>query len=302
MLIDPNVQNPTTIALTSSQLFTLTVTDIVSGCNDTDDVLVSVTGGALTVDVNANPNPSCAGNLVQLMAITGGGTGNYTYVWTSNPVGFNSTIPNPAVYPTISTTYIVVVNDGFNTVSDSVLVVVNPLPIMPDTPVGPDTVDLKSITSSVYTTNSAATGDSLVWEIAPTSTGVITWLANTATVIWNPNYLGLAYIKVKAINNCGSSSWSPEKITFVDNTTGIIQYEAISIVLYPNPNQGIFFIKSSENISKIIIFEQIGKAIAEVQNPDENFKYDYSELPVGVYFVRIMGEKFNVVRKIIITK
>jgi len=176
------------------------------------------------------------------------------------------------------------------------------LPIIPDTPVGPDTVDLKSITSSVYTTNSAATGDSLVWEIAPTSAGVITWLANTATVIWNPNYLGLAYIKVKAINNCGSSSWSAEKITFVDNTTGIIQYEAISIVLYPNPNQGIFFIKSSENISKIIIFEQIGKAIAEVQNPDENFKYDYSELPVGVYFVRIMGEKFNVVRKIIITK
>ena len=302
MLVNPNIQNPTTINLTSSILFTLTVTDVSSGCVGSDQILVTVTGGILSVDVTATPNPSCAGDLVQLMSIPSGGTGNYTYVWSSNPSGFASTLPNPTVYPTISTTYIVVVNDGFMTASDSLLIVVNPLAGIPSMPIGPDTIDLNTIIFTEYTTTATIAASSYIWELTPASAGTISGIDTIGTVTWNPTYLGTATIKVKAVNTCGESSWSTEKHTFVDNTTGIPSYGSLHIDLYPNPNNGIFSIRSSEKISRVMIFEQLGKPIAEIEQPDMLFVYDYSHLPVGVYIVHIVSTTKIVVKKIIITQ
>ena len=302
MLVNPNIQNPVTINLTTSVQFTLTVTDGVSGCTGSDQVLVTVTGGQLSVDATANPSTVCTGDSVQLMAIVSGGSGNYTYSWSSNPSGFNSTIANPVVYPTISTTYTVVVNDGFNNVSDWISVNVNPIPEIPTTPVGPDTVDVANTSNSVYTTTITAYASSYVWELMPSNAGTISGTDIVGTIDWNQNYLGLAYIKVKAVNGCGESVWSSEKTTFVDNTTGISNYDApIDVVLYPNPNNGEFYIKSSEILSEVILFDQMGKLISKFQKPDENQKFDYSQLNPGVYFVHIVGFKMNVVKKIIIT-
>ena len=297
LLLNANVQNPTTANLTTTVQFTLTVTDG-NGCTGNDQMLVTVTGGPLSVNPTATPSTVCAGNVVQLMANAGGGTGNYTYTWTSNPSGFTSTVANPTVYPTITTTYMVIVNDGNATVSGNTLVTVNPLPGTPSQPNGQDSVDVKSVVSSVYTT-SASPADSLVWDIT-TSAGVVTWTGiTTVTVIWNPNFMGTATIKVKALNSCGESPWSLEKHVFVDNTTGIVSYnEPRSIVLFPNPNNGEFFIKSNETLSKIIVFDQLGRTIAEFRY-DELQKYDCTKLPNGVYFVHIMGTKITTIKFII---
>ena len=296
LLLNANVQNPTTANLTATVQFTLTVTDG-NGCTGNDQMLVTVTGGPLSVNPTATPNTVCAGNIVQLMANAGGGTGNYTYTWTSNPSGFTSTLANPTVYPTITTTYMVTVNDGNATVSGNTLVTVNPLPGTPSQPNGNDSVDIKTVVSSVYTT-SASPADSLVWDIT-TSAGTITWNGiTTATVYWNPNFMGTANIRVKSINSCGESQWSVEKHVFVDNTTGIEAYNPSSIVLYPNPNNGGFFIKSSETLSKIIVFDQLGRTIAEFRY-DELQKYDCTKLPNGVYFVHIMGAKISTIKIII---
>ena len=131
LLVNPNVQNATTINLTSTVLFTLTVTDQASGCISNDQVLVTVSGGPLSVDATGDPNPVCSGNPVQLMALVSGGTGSNTFSWTSNPPGFTSTLPNPVATPILSTTYRVVVNDGSSTVHDSVEIIAMPLPEIP---------------------------------------------------------------------------------------------------------------------------------------------------------------------------
>ena len=300
MFINPNIQYPVTVALTSSQLFTLTVTDA-SGCTGTDQVLVTVTGGVLSVHATASPDPSCAGNMVQLMAITGGGTGNYSYSWSSNPPGFTASIPNPAVYPVFTTTYIVTVNDGFTTVTDSVDQNVNPLVGIPVEPVGPDTVDLKSTVSSVFTTNSAFAATSFFWELQPTGAGVISGNDTVGTVAWNPNYLGLAHIRVKAMNGCGESQWSQDKITFVDNTTGVMTHTMFDVMIYPNPNDGLFFIRSSEPLLKVRIFDITGNSIAQIVRPVKDYPFDYRQLPSGVYFVHIAGLKIDVVRSFILS-
>jgi len=59
--------------------------------------------GQLTSSPTTTPETVCAGASVQLDAVVSGGLGpyTYTYTWTSNPVGFTSTISNPVVNPTV---------------------------------------------------------------------------------------------------------------------------------------------------------------------------------------------------------
>ena len=131
LLIDPDVQNPQTVNLTATTIFSLTVTNQATLCLNTDEVTVTITGGPLSVNPVAIPSSICRSESAQLYSNAGGGSENYTYQWTCNPPGdppWSSTLPNPLVTPDTSTHYFVVVNDGFNTSSGSTFVTVFPLP------------------------------------------------------------------------------------------------------------------------------------------------------------------------------
>ena len=110
--------------------FTFTVTDS-KGCIASDIMQVTLNGTALAVLATAVPQTICNnGASVQLNAAASGGNSqtSITYSWTSVPAGFTSAIQNPVVNPTQTTTYNILVNDGFNTATNSVIVTVNPLP------------------------------------------------------------------------------------------------------------------------------------------------------------------------------
>jgi len=303
MLIDPNVQNPTTIALTSSQLFTLTVTDIVSGCTGSDQVLITITGGPLSVDATATPDTSCTGDSIQLMAIVSGGSGNYTYSWSSNPSGFSSTIANPVVYPTITTTYTVVVNDGFNTISDWVIVTVNHLPEIPAIPVGPDTIDLYYTTTSDYSTSPVANADYYIWVLEPSNMGTIAGNGTSVIITWS-GVLGQANLSVKAVNPCGQSDLSQPLSIYVDNTVGMEDMEKNKITIYPNPNNGRFTISSSYvGISEVYLYNLYGRAVMNFSVSLFNEKIvtmDCSNLSKGIYFVKVLIGKESRIRKVVV--
>lgn len=104
-------------------------TDItVQGSHTTSHLVNSVLNSLPTVNATATPTTVCPGSNVQLNAGASGGSGSYTYTWTSNPLGFTSSIATPVVSPSITTIYNVDVFDGVNTVSDQVNVTVNTLP------------------------------------------------------------------------------------------------------------------------------------------------------------------------------
>ena len=83
----------------------------------------------MSVLAEASDNLTCSGESVQLGAIPSGGSGIYTYSWTSDPIGFTSELLNPYVTPANTTTYYVTVNDGYNTAVGQTTIVVNPLPL-----------------------------------------------------------------------------------------------------------------------------------------------------------------------------
>lgn len=78
---------------------------------------------------SANPNPACLGDEVTLSAnIFIPTTGNYSYTWSSIPVGFSSTNAVDFHTPSETTTYLLEVNDGILTSSHELTVEVNQNP------------------------------------------------------------------------------------------------------------------------------------------------------------------------------
>jgi hypothetical protein len=86
-------------------------------------------GGPLGVTATAYPSEICFGGSSNLTATGTGGTTNYTYLWTSTPSGFTSTLQTPTVFPETTTVYTVTIDDGFNFSQSMVPVTVNQLPI-----------------------------------------------------------------------------------------------------------------------------------------------------------------------------
>ncbi len=129
MLDDPDIQTPTTVSLTASTEFTLEVEDDQSNCIGTDKMWVNVVGGPLGITLDANALVICQGELVNLYAYPDGGSGEYTYSWTSDPAGFTSTDQNPSDYPDVTTTYYLEITDGFTILNTDITIQVNPKPL-----------------------------------------------------------------------------------------------------------------------------------------------------------------------------
>lgn len=83
----------------------------------------------LAVVATANPTSILPGATSQLNATASGGTGTYTYAWTSVPAGFTSALQNPLVSPTVTTQYNVTVNDGAGNAQGNVTVTVTAVPL-----------------------------------------------------------------------------------------------------------------------------------------------------------------------------
>jgi hypothetical protein len=131
LLINPNLQNPQTVNLTLTTVFTLEVTNQASLCKNTDDVIVSISGGPLNANPISVPAAVCRGITAQVFANPGGGSGSYTYAWSCTPPGtppWTSSLANPLVSPDSTKTYHLSLSDGFNTVQGTTLLTVFQLP------------------------------------------------------------------------------------------------------------------------------------------------------------------------------
>ena len=127
MVVNPNAATTQTVALTSNQTYTLTVSNAQGGCSSTDQVTIHISGSNMTANASATPSSICQGvGTSTLRAQAGGGTGNYTYMW-SPTTGLQSA-PNAAVVtaqPDQTTTYTCQVSDGITTQNVTATVTVN---------------------------------------------------------------------------------------------------------------------------------------------------------------------------------
>jgi hypothetical protein len=146
---------------------------IFSNDPDNPEVVIPLTliVSEMSVQATASSEVICLGEAVQLNAEASGGSGTYTYSWTSMPEGFVSDIAGPEVTPEFTTTYYVEISDGTLTANDMVTVTVNPLP---ELSLGDDQVtctgDTITLDAGVHTSYLWSTGDTTA-QIKVTETG-----------------------------------------------------------------------------------------------------------------------------------
>ncbi len=131
--IDPGSSQPIAVELDAAGLDLGDYqVDYIISSNDPDNgeitvpVILHVTDIAL--QVSADKDSLCLGGSTTLHALATGGSGNFSYSWTSVPEGFTSTDPNPVVNPAVTTTYIVELTDGSMTLEEQITITVLDLP------------------------------------------------------------------------------------------------------------------------------------------------------------------------------
>jgi hypothetical protein len=131
LLINPDLQEPQTVILSTTTVFFLTVTNLASQCQATDYIMVTTMGGPLTSNPTEIPGEICSGQSARLFSNAGGGSGNYTFSWTCIPPGnppWSSDLANPIVSPDTATLYHSIVSDENNVVSGNIQLGVHFLP------------------------------------------------------------------------------------------------------------------------------------------------------------------------------
>jgi len=245
-----NLQNPV-VSPTVTTIYTAVATSVPQNANDTAKVKVN-----LTVQATATPPTIIAGQSSQLNAIANGGSGIYSYTWTSNPPGFNSNIQNPVVSPTITTKYIVHVNDGSQTKADSVTVTVTYSQLVVIATAVPSTICIGNTSQLNVTATGGTTNYIYSWTSIPPG-----FTSNIQNPVVQPT---ITTIYIAAVNDGLSTVTDSTTVTviqlptaFAGNdttvclTVGQIQLEGQSAnsssVLWTTSGDGLFLNPSTLN-------------------------------------------------------
>jgi hypothetical protein len=292
-----DLTDPPTGNLYESTIFKLIVTDTQSGCeSEQDQVIIAIEGGPLSANPVAEPPAVCFGSTSHLYALPGGGSGLYSYSWTSDPPGFTSSLPDPEVVATGNTTYTVVVNDNYNQVTGSTELTVNPLPVIH---LGP--LDTTVCIYDSVRLDAGNPGSSYEWSngtdarVLTISSSGIGFEVQTYTV-WVTNE-----------NSCMDSATINVYFSFSVCVGVDEQNDNNKFNVSPNPTDGVFRIQFNPAYPdlELEILDLFGRQVFAKnlhELPGNAFErtVDASFLPKGLYLLRLMGTGFSGVKKIFI--
>lgn len=278
--------------------------------NDAENSEISVpvsleVTGDFAVSPIAAPQNICSGSQTQLFANAGGGTGSYTYSWSSDIGSFTSDEENPYVNPEQTTTYTVEVNDGESTLTGSVIVNIFEDIEQASKPYGDDFVGNYEV--NAYITNELPNATTYEWQLSPSDAGVIASSTTEATVNWNNNFVGTATISVRGLNDCTEGDWSNELVVEVSEVASVKENNNISLEVYPNPSTGKFILSyysDLEDFINIQVFDMSGKVVYSELNKyavaNNSMFIDLTGMPSGIYVINVSGEFVNENIKVII--
>ena len=270
-----------TFSATSTAVYSVLVTDSVTGCAASDSI--SLTVNATPVVALGNDTTFCGSSIV-----LSGPAGNLSYAWT--PAASTQTIT-----ATTSGNYALVATDTATGCSgtDNINVVINNLPV----------VTLSLPFDSACTTdgprqlggNTPVTGGT--WS-GP-GTGGNNFNANTLS----PGTYTITYTYTD-INGCTNQA---SDLVVVDPCVGIEEQAAVSTVtLYPNPNNGVFTLTmkgadySEMSIEVLTVQGQIlwSDMASNVQG-DVNRQLDLTNYANGIYYVRVVADGKTFIQKVV---
>ena len=260
----------------------------------------------LAATATANPSAVCAGQTAQLNVSASGGSGSYTYQWSSVPAGFTSNIQNPVVTPAISTQYTVNVTDGAGSTTASTNVTVN----QPATAIAGNDTTCAYIASSIPLNGIAANYSSIAWTTS--GTGNFT-SPSTLTGAYIPSVAdkdgGAVELTLSAVPQSPCTAGAVDsRIIHFDAPTGQsnINSNQARFMVSPNPSNGVFTVHVSswaEEAFTISVMDVSGKTIFKKtcpRTPELKETVNLEDYPKGIYFVHFLNDHVSEVRMVII--
>lgn len=264
------------------------------------------TATPLSATATATPPVICSGQSSQLNVVPAGGSGTYTYSWTSVPAGFASTLQNPVVAPNMTTQYTVTVSDGTGSVDAFTSVTVNL----------PATANAGNDTTCAYLTTQVPLSG-----IATNYSGVM-WTTSGTGTFSSPNAPSGYYYPSLTDKNLGSvtltltaSPQSPctatatdDRVVHFEGPIGIPdkQNSLYPIVLFPNPSKGMFSLSFNgvgNAVMTITISDITGRTIIQRTvsgSSGQPEQFNMTGNPKGLYFVKIRTSLESTVQRLVI--
>ncbi len=264
-------------------------------------------GNVFASYATAFPANICAGDSTQLKSTVYGGSGNYTYSWSSIPVGFSSNIANPKAAPDQPTKYIVAVSDGSQTRHDTTNVRVTLAPtcfagndIFISTPI-PASIDLQGTANNYRMIGWDSNGDGYF------SGGGLTLNTTYFFGAADTLYGNTIDLKLVALPNspCFGNVSSIKQVFFFG--VGVKEAGIEKLKVYPNP--------ASENLNIQFEFPEMQSVKLQLSSINgemvwaESFKgikgqfnkaVDISTFSKGVYVLRITTDKGTTSSKVVV--
>jgi hypothetical protein len=264
-------------------------------------------GNILGISLTATPDTICQGDSVQLNATVTGGSGTYTYSWTSLPAGFSSNIQNPVVYPVVTTKYFLAVNDTSSSRTDSIIVNVNGIPTAN---AGPN-ASYPNITPLFPVAGTATNYSSVKWLTAGDGHFNVDSVLNSAYYSGpNDRHNGGVLLTLQA-NPVIPCTDTAKDTVFITLTFPVgVASDAIvdfDVSMLPNPATGIFnlVIRGVKDMDLIVtITDLTGKTI--FRNQDRPIAQEYSKaiditsFPKGIYMVKVQTDIQSITKKLVI--
>jgi len=264
MFVNPTEKNGETIMFpyeeeNDSYRFDFTVTDENNNCTTTDTVRMSLALGEPIINLEADPPYVCEGGQTTLRPNVTGGTGSYSYYWTSTPGTFTSNQKNPTVSPEETTTYRVTVNDQNFSPSESIMIEIKPNAVTPQIEGNSTTEEFEQ---HLYTTNGS---DAAYYEWWARNGSVIQGQGSKeVTIEWGR--AGIGYVYLQKANEWGCYGDTTEMMVNI-GTNDIRELASVeNLTIYPNPVRDVlnirFKLKQKKDVS-LALHNSMGSQVFE---------------------------------------
>jgi hypothetical protein len=255
----------------------------------------------------ALPNPVCQGDSTQLQVTPNGGSGTYTFSWSSIPAGFTSNLQNPKAAPSAPTQYIITTSDGTLTHNDTVSV---DLAYKPVVNAGNDTTVCWYVTS-IACHGSATNYKQFAWSTAGSGS-----FTNTST--FETTYLpsiddkvaGFVDLKLVCSSNlpCAGNVTDIRHVVF-DVCTGLSgqSNSEPGLLIQPNPahTNVSFGIRGVANSAAVLSITSIDGKVVYTDVIEQSASpvlrnMDLSGYAKGIYVVRLKTATKTITEKMVV--
>jgi PKD repeat protein len=248
---------------------------------------INVSDG-LSVAIQTMTPELCAGESAQLSAIVSGGSGYYTYTWTSNPPGFYASQSIVDVTPDATTTYMVEVFDGTLTSYEEQNIVVNPMP---------------EITLLDWPDELCKYGGEPVQLMAYPEGGVFTGPYITPDGLFDPSMASIGWnVIVYTFESEYGCIASQQDSIYVDNCTGL--NDALdndpNVMIYPNPSTDVINIESNHLFKSLKLYNCFGQMVKTMQMDQKSYRFDVASMESGMYILVMTTANDVIKRRIVI--